>query len=155
MFGKILGRTKNDATTKEYSDLVIKIAQMNLTDMRAYVKNSISGLEPSEDGLIAIMERLLKQDANNKRYIESDDNDSKLKKAFDLVIAIAEHKKITVKVVEQIQSFIEVYAELIKKYDTDNKQIYASKLKNSLSKAINNITEISKLNKKMKILQGE
>ena len=152
MFGKILGRSKSEDSDKEYTEIVNRVSKMNLTDMRAYLKNSMSGFESSEDGLSEVMKRLLTKDDNDKRYIEIGDFDSKIKKAFDVVLIVCTHKKITVKVIEQIQEFIEVYRDIISKYDEDNKQIYGSRFKDGLSVAINNITEMSKLNKKMKVL---
>lgn len=154
MFGKILGRSKKSQgdTDKEYTEVVQRVSKMNLTDMRAYLKNSMAGFESSEDGLSEIMKRLLTKDANSKRYVEVGDQDSKIKKVFDIVLLIAGHKKITVSVVEQIQEFLELYKDIITQYDHDNKQIYASKLKDGLALAINNINEISEFNKKMKVL---
>lgn len=154
MFGKILGRSKKSKgdADKEYTEVVQRVSKMNLTDMRAYLKNSMSGFESSEDGLSEIMKRLLSKDEKSKRYVEVGDQDSKIKKVFDIVLLIAGHKKITVSVVEQIQEFLELYEDIITQYDHDNKQIYASKLKDGLALAINNINEISEFNKKMKVL---
>jgi hypothetical protein len=143
MFSKILGKKE-----KSNSEVSSKIAKMNLTDMRAYVR----GADTTEDGLIEIMNKLLRRDANSKRYTEIGDNDSKIKKMFDVVILVAEHKKITVKAVEQIEEFINLYMDIIKKYDEDNKQIYSSKLKDAINKAINHVNAMAKLNKKLKVL---
>jgi len=78
--------------------------------------------------------------------------DSKIKKGFDLVISIASHAKITVVAVELIQEFITLYDDVITKFDRDNKQIYESKLKDALQRAINNISEMADLKRKMNVL---
>jgi len=155
MFGNILGRKKEEVLDDDKGDLEIeaKISKMNLTDMRAYLKNNIKGFESCEDGLITIMNKLLtKNEETASRYIEIDDMDSKKKKGFDLVITISEHKKITVRTVEQIQEFIEFYKDIIEKFDTDNKQIYASRLKDSIEKGMKTIEMMADVNRKAKVL---
>ena len=77
---------------------------------------------------------------------------SKKKKSFDLVIVISEHKKITITTIEQIQEFIELYKDIIEKYDNDNKQIYASRLKDSIEKGLKTIELMAEVNKKEKVL---
>ncbi|KIM02678.1 MAG: hypothetical protein KU29_13940, partial [Sulfurovum sp. FS06-10] len=91
-----------------------------------------------------------------KRCVRSDlkidDMDSKIKKALELVLSIAKHKKITIFTVELIQEFISTYDDIILKYDTENKQIYASKLRNSLDVAIHNLNEMAELKRRMNIV---
>ncbi len=155
MFGKILGRQKEEISEedKAHSEIVERISKMNLTDMRAYVKNNMVGFEPCEDGLVAIMNRLLtKNEETSKRYIELDDQDSKMKKGFEIVLSVAAHKKVTVTLVEQIQEFITLYDDIILKYDTSNKQIYASRLKDSLERAIGTIGTMAEVNRKAEVL---
>jgi len=155
MFGNILGRKKDEIPQedKEQLEIIERISKMNLTDMRAYVKDNISGFESCEDGLSAVMSRLLTPNTQTgKMYIEIDDMDSKKKKGFDLVIAISEHKKMTVTTLEMIQKFIELYKDIIEKFDNDNKQIYDSKLKKSLENAMMTITTMTEVNRKAKVL---
>jgi len=154
MFGKILGRKNKDSLEdKNHNEMIEKISKMNLTDMRAYIKNKILDFEVDEDGLIEVLKRLtVKNKETSKRYIEIDDMDSKIKKGFDLVISIASHPKITVVAVELIQEFITLYKDIIIKFDKDNKQIYESKLKTALTTAIENISKIANLEKKMNVL---
>jgi len=102
---------------------------------------------------VAILDRLIVKNANtSKRYIEMDDMDSKIKKGFEVVLSIAEHKKITVTAIEKIREFIELYRDVITHYDTKNKQIYSSRLKESLQKGMNTIETMSEVNAKMKVL---
>ena len=155
MFGKILGRKKDEISDeeRELSEIVEKISTMNLTDMRAYIKSNITGFEPCEDGLVAVMSRLLtKNEETSKRYIELDDQDSKKKKGFEIVLSIAGHKRVTITAVEQIQEFIALYSDIILKYDTDNKQIYSSRLKDSIDKAIETVGMMAEVNRKAKVL---
>ncbi len=155
MFGKILGRKKEEVSSKDraHNEIVSRVAKMNLTDMRAYLKDSISGFESCEDGLSVVMSKLITKDAKtSKRYIEIDAMDSKIKKGFELVLTVASHKKMTVAAVEQIQEFIKLYNDIIVKYDTDNSQIYGSKLKKSLSKSVENINKMTEINRKRAVL---
>ena len=153
MFGKILGRSRDESSgDKEHDEIVEKISKMTLSDMRSYVNNKIKDFEINEDGLGEVMRRLVSKDDNEKRFIESDAMDSKIKKAFDLVIIVSASKKITVVATELIQEFIELYTDLIQKYDTDNKHIYGSKLNESLAKAISSISEMAELKQKMGVL---
>jgi hypothetical protein len=54
--------------------------------------------------------------------------------------------------IELAQSFLENYKELIEDFDTRNKQIYASKLRDALEAAINTINQYSALQQKMNVL---
>jgi hypothetical protein len=155
MFESLLCRKKQDISVndKQHSILLNKIDKMNLTEMRSYIKNNISGLESSSDGLILVMNKLITKNAKtSKRYIEPDDMDSKLKKAFELVLAIAMHKRISVHTVELLQQFLEIYMDMILKYDKENKEIYLSRLKKAIKQSIVNIHNITELDRKMKVL---
>jgi len=153
MFNNILGKSKKesneDSNCQEISE---KISKMNLTDMRIYVNDKLNDFKVSEDGLSEIMRRLTSKNANGKRFIESDAMDSKIKKAFDLVILISKNKKMTIVTAELIQTFIEMYRDLIVKFDKDYKQIYASLLKDSLNNSIDIIASMAEINKKTKVL---
>jgi len=156
MFESLLGRKKKDISQedKEHSVLLSKIERMNLIEMRAYVKNNIVGMESSADGLSIVLRRVTEKNSKtSKRYIEDGDMDSKIKKAFELVLAIASHKKITVVVIEQIQEFISVYEDIIMKFDKKNKEIYNSRLKNAVKHGVMTVNSMTTLNAKMKILQ--
>ena len=155
MFGNILGRDKKEPETAEstHSEVIAKIDKMNLTDMRAYLKNNMTGFESCSDGLIEVMNKLLtKNEDTLKRYIELDDMDIKKKKGFELVITISEHKKITVRSIEQIQEFIDFYKDVIEKFDTDNKQIYASKLRNAIENGMKTVELMTKVDREAKVL---
>ena len=153
MFGKILGKNKEETNTKtSYNEIVNKISKMNLTDMRLYVNNKLTSFEISEDGLYEVMRRLVSKDDNNRRFIESDAMESKIKKAFDLVIIISKSKKINVKTTELIQQFIELYKDILHKYDTDNKEIYTSRLNDALANAIIMVNGKTDYKLKMKVL---
>lgn len=154
MFGNILGKNK-DETTKDNSnkEIIEKVSKMNLTDMRTYVNNRIKDFEICENGLLEVMHRLVQEDENtSKRYIQEDDMDSKKKKAFDLVLTIGANKKITIVVIELIQEFVKVYADMIAKFDKDYKQIYSSRFKDCIEKAITIVEKTADYNRKMGVL---
>jgi len=155
MFGNILGRKKEDISEEDadHAALVEKISKMNLTEMRSYIKNNIKDFEVSEDGLVAVMNRLIIPDQKTKEfYIKSDDMDSKKKKAFDLVLAISQNKKINLVTIELIQKFVETYKEIIDAYDKEHKEIYSSRLVDAIKYALININEKTALKNKMHIL---
>lgn len=151
MFSKILGKSKSEAV-EDNSAIIEKVSKMNLSDMRVYVNNKLKDFEICEDGLTQVMRRLISEDANEKRFIQNDAMDSKIKKAFDLVIIIAANKRMTMATSELIGEFIALYSDIIKKFDTDNKQIYESKLKDALTNSIATIQTMTELNNKMKVL---
>ncbi len=149
MFGKILGKKE---AKKDNSALEEKISKMNLTDMRAYVKGNIKDFEVSSDGLHAVMKKLITQDENQNYYIHSDDMDSKKKKAFDLILAILQSKKLSLKVMEDIEIFRTIYKDIIHQYDTDYKQIYALRLEEATKMAVENLHKLTEVKKKMELL---
>jgi hypothetical protein len=155
MFNSLFGKKSEVIDeTKTNAHIADKISHMNLTDMRAYLNNRITGFEVCEFGLSEVMKKLTLEDVQSEqRYLHIDDMDTKIKKAFDLVLLIAVHKKISVKTVEYIQEFLEVYKEIIQSFDTRNKQIYGSKLSDALKTAINGVNAIEELKNKMKILE--
>jgi hypothetical protein len=155
MFSNILGRKKEDISEEDadHAELIAKISKMNLTEMRTYIKDRIPDFSSDEDGINAVLNRLISQDSKTKeRYIKRDDMDSKKKKAFDLVLAIAEHKKINLVTIELIQKFIEVYREIISDYDKEHKEIYESRFVDAIKNALININEKAALKNKMDLL---
>ncbi|MEA2098731.1 MAG: hypothetical protein U9P72_01220 [Campylobacterota bacterium] len=152
MFNDILNKKKQEKD-EQCNDIKEKISKMNLSEMRVYVNDNLKSFALSECGLREIMSRLVSKDSASKRFIESDAMDSKIKKAFELVLLIASSKKMTVATTKLIENFISLYGDLIMKFDTDNRQIYDSKLKNSLILAIENVAKISVYKNKREILE--
>ena len=151
MFGKILGKNKLESN-KQNNVIVEKISKMNRSDMRVYVNNKLNIFEVCEEGLTEVMKVLVSKDAKGRRFIESDAMESKIKKAFDLVIIVAKSKKMSIDTTELIQTFIELYSDIIQKFDNDNKQIYSSKLKDSVNTSLATLQTMNNLKKKMNIL---
>ena len=155
MFGKILGKKKDDTSEEEkrISEVIEKISKMNLTEMRSYVNNKLLSLPLCEDGLSTVVEKLsIPNKETSAMYLKLDDMDTKKRKAFELILLIAKSQKITFKTVELIQKFTENNAELISKYDTDHKQIYLSRFGDAIDLALKNINEMAGLKAKMDIL---
>ena len=143
MLSNILG-LKNKIDT----ELEDKILKMDLIEMRRYVNGKIDKFKVNEFGLHLVVKKLIKTDkATSKDYIETRDMDSKKKKAFDLIILILQHKQVTVSILESIYIFVQMYADLIKEYDKENKQIYESRIRDSLSTAIERINIKANINK--------
>lgn len=126
---------------------------MNLSEMRSYVRNSIKDFEITVDGLKELMKKLINKNENSKKYyINSDDMDTKKKKAFDLIILIAQSKKINIELVEDIQKFVEIYKDIILAYDQKFKEIYFSRFEDAIALALSNVDKINTLENKMKVL---
>lgn len=155
MFSKFgFKKDKDSKKDKNHSEMVDRISKMNLTDIKGYLNNRIKDLEVTSDGLVEIMKKLTTiNESTSKRYIEIDDDDMKKKKGFEVVIAVALHKKINVETVELIEKFISMNEDIIIKYDTDNKQIFGSKLKDALTKAVGIMDEKTNINLKMDLLK--
>jgi len=151
MFDKILGTKKHDESINT-SEIEYKLSKMNLTEMRTYLKNHIVNFEISEEGVICVMQRLNSFNSSKNRFVESDAMDSKKKKLFELVLVVATHKKVSAKSVELIQSFIDIYMDIITDYDKRNKQIYTSRLNDALSVSVNMVNHLSTLKRKTNIL---
>ncbi|MDY0232764.1 MAG: hypothetical protein RBS11_01910 [Sulfurimonas sp.] len=155
MFSNMLGKIGISTNDKEkmHNELVERISRMNLTDMRSYINNRISDLPVSEDGLKEILKRLLEVDEKtDKRYIDIEDMDSKIRKGLDLIINILANKKITIEAIEVAIELFEASKEIIEKYDNDNKQIYHSKIRDSLNKAIETMNMKSEIQRKMGVI---
>ena len=133
---KIFG--KKSGNEKEESELKERIGKMNLTELTLYIKGSMEGVELTEEGVVEVLERLLSKVNEERYYLDASDDDSKLKKAFDLVLLCAKSNKVTLKAMELIARFDNQYAKLIKAYDRKHKEIYEDRLK----KAIEQATEI-------------
>ena len=94
---KVLGKKKKTEEDSLYKELNNKISKMNLNDMRSYINNKVVDFSVSEDGVEEVIKRLISiNKETSKRFIEIDDMDIKIKKAFELIITILENKKITV-----------------------------------------------------------
>lgn len=153
MFGKLLGKNKEETKENDQHEIIVeKVSKMNLSDMKMYVKNKLTGFGICEDGINEVMRKLISIDAKEKRFIESDAMDTKIKKAFDLVILIGTTKHLTIVTLELLQDFSNLYKDIILKFDKDNKQIYESKLKDNLVNAIATVETMSEMQKKMNVL---
>lgn len=154
MFGKLLGKRSKDTTESEVApELIEKIAKMNLTEMRTYVRNGLKDFEVCIDGLHLVMKRLIDpiNDAG-EFYIKQDDMDSKKKKAFDLLLLISQSKRISLKTLDLVTEFTKLYDNIIQDYDYRNKDIYTSRFKKAIEIAMINIQTISEVNKRIDVL---
>lgn len=157
MLLNLLGKKNHlkDDSKKVYLELVHEISKMKLSDMRAYVNNKTPNFEVTENGLIEVMRKLIVEDKNtSKRYINFDDMDSKIKNAFELVLLILNHRKISVLCIEFCQEFMNIYDEIIKKYDTEHKDIYHSRLIKAIQLAVEKVNTKTDLAEKINLIDG-
>ena len=153
MFGSFLGKKQDSISDDNSSNIALKVSKMNLTEMRSYVNNKLNDFEMTQAGLVEVIKKLTTTDEKtSKTYLQIDDMDSKKKKGFDLVIMIANSKYISAQAVELLQEFTVVYSDLIVKYDTDNKEIYASRFTDALGLSIDNVNRQSEFERKRKVL---
>lgn len=152
MLSTILGAKKSKSS--EDKELANKIASMSVTDMRTYVNNKISALPISENGLNEVMKKLIsKNESTSRGFLEIDDMDIKIKKAFDLVLLIGKNNKASIQTVEYIQQFADQYKDIIEKFDMDKKEIYASRFSKLIENLIVKIAGAVEFKKKMDVLK--
>ena len=148
MFIKILNKANSN-----YSKIAKKVERMNLTDMRIYVNNKILQCPLSKEGLNEVMKKLISKDEKTlRRFIETDDMDSKIKKAFELVLLIGKNKKITSLTVKFILDFMKIYIDIIRQYDTQYKEIYASRFVNIVNSSIQKFDGVTQEESKMMLM---
>ena len=155
MFSKILGKSNDSSSDENHENkvLIARIAKMNLTEMKQYISNRIPDLPVNEQGLIEIMNKLLEVNKKtSQRYVNIDDMDSKIKKGFDLILSLLTNKKITVTAIELVNEFLEKSKDIVEKYDKDNKQIYYSKFRDSITLAIDNMNKVSEFQRKSNLI---
>jgi len=155
MFKKFLGKKSSESEeNSEEKEINEKISKMNLTEMKSYINNRIDGLSLTSYGLNAVLRKLIAlNDATSKHYINSDDMDSKKKKAFDLVLSTMSNSKITVESMELVQEFMDTYKDIIDAYDRENKQIYASKFEDGLGVGMLTLDKLLQMSQKTSILE--
>ena len=153
MFTKIFAKKDKNESKNLNSELKEKIAKMNLTQMRLYMKNNLDDFSVSVEGINEIVNKLISFDEKKQIfYIKNDDMDVKKKKAFDLIIIILTSKHINTKTIELTQKFLENHKEMINDFDKRNKQIYASRLRDSIENAISTINQYADFQEKMNLL---
>ena len=139
MFSKLLNNILG-SQGKKNKKLEYKIANMDLPNMRLYVNGKLDAFKVDAFGLNEIVKKLTHENKEtSKHFMQDDDMDSKKKKVLDLIVLILANKKTSITVIESIHLFLDVYEELIKKYDTDNKQIYEKRIKDLINLAIKRI----------------
>lgn len=150
MLHKILGKKKKGEEEEQFDPaLVEKIAKMDLTSMRLYVKSEAIDV----DGIILVMQRLITPNEKGLYYLKDDDMDTKKKKAFDLVLLICESKKISSKSIELIQKFIEIYQTMIQTYDTKHKEIYKDRFKKGIECALITLQTLTHVHTRIDVLK--
>ncbi len=153
MFSKIFGKRDAKSSEDEHlKELQERIAKMNLSELSLYVKGKIDGLELSEEGLVEVLRRLVSKINDERYFLDASDDDSKLKKGFELVIACAKSNKVTLKAMELIAEFANLYAKLIKEYDRKYKEIYEERMKKAIESASEIIEAKVALQNKMNMI---
>ncbi len=153
MIGKIFGKKPQGGDNGEFSQLKERIGKMNLSEMNLYVKGKLEGLPPSEEGIIQVLMRLVSKINAERYFLDPSDDDSKLKKAFDVVLHISKNKMVTLKAMELIANFFQLYESLIHNYDKKYKEIYAERFKKAIDDAMEIIEAKVSLQNRMNILE--
>lgn len=155
MMKNIFGSLKDTFRKKESIDpkMIEKISKMNLSDMRLYLKNGIKDFELSTDGLNEVLKKLVSPvNEKGELYLKADDADSKKKKAFELVLLAAGSIKISVKAIEHMQQFVEIYKDIIRDYDEQQIDIYHSRIIKAIEIAIENMYKINNIEKSLDMM---
>ena len=96
MLNKLLGKKekKTKDNTKELQEYLSKIG---VSEIRSLLLGQVEKFPVDEVMIVEILKKMTHEDAKTeKKFLESSDNDIKLKKAFDTVITAAYNKKITI-----------------------------------------------------------
>ena len=152
MFKKLLGKSENKSENSEkgFQEYLSKIG---ISDMRILLLGQVEKFPVDENMIIEILKKITYEDEKtNKRFLENNDTDIKLRKAFDTVITAASSKKVTVEAIELIQKFILMYKDLIESFDTRNKQIYMHKLTKATELSINTVEQLTAYMNKMAVI---
>ncbi|KIM12783.1 MAG: hypothetical protein KU37_02625 [Sulfuricurvum sp. PC08-66] len=125
--------TPDEKATEAFRSVATK---WNLDDILLYVRDQKPDHKVTDAGLAVILTRFNTQKSADKksptgerREFEPYDMDSRTKKGFDLVIAIAQHKAISVTTLEMVKAFYIIYKDVLLDYDTKFTQIYAHRIK--------------------------
>lgn len=152
MLNKLFGKKEDVDLENKHSELAEHISKMGMAELRSLLLGQIERFKVDENTIIEILKRLTHEE-HEKRFIEKDDNDIKLRKAFELVITAANSKKMSVEAVELIQKFITMYKDIIEDYDTRNQQIYMHKLTKAIELSIAMVEQISGFINKMAVIK--
>ncbi len=149
MISKIFKKKKSSQGKNKIQQ---RIEKMNLSELRLYVKDKIEGFPLSEEGLNEVLKRLISKINNSRYYLDESDDDSKLKKTFDLVLELSKNRKVNFESVELIANFLSVYSGLIKNYDIKYKEIYQDRLNQAIENATTMVEAKVSLDNKKKLL---
>ncbi|WP_345992963.1 hypothetical protein [Sulfurimonas sp. HSL-1716] len=153
MLKKLLGKDKESISKNDSKQLAEYISKAGLTELRSLLLGQITRFKVDEYTIIEVLKKLTYQDERTKkRFLEKEDNDTKLKKAFETVITAAKNKKISVEAVELIEKFITMYRDLIEDYDARNKDIYMHKLTKAAQHSLSLIEQILNYLNKMSVI---
>jgi len=150
MLSKIFKKVKN--SNQQKSELQLKIEKMNLSELRLYIRDKMEGFSLSEEGLNEVLKRLISKINDSRYFLDNSDDDSKLKKAFELVLNISKSRKVNFKSVELIAAFLYTYDALIREYDQKHKEIYQDRLNKAIDRANMMVEAKTSLDDKQKLL---
>jgi len=144
MFGKMFDKIKKSKETTEDSQSIYKdlVASWNITEMRAYLQNKNADFPMNVEGIDAIVERFAFQEKpsdkfpKGKRLLELNDNDVRVKKAFDVVVLLSSNLLLSLEGVEKLEKFRMLHEDVIEQFDKRNAQTYNHKLKDAIAQAI-------------------
>ncbi len=154
MFDNLFGKKKDVDEEDTNKQLIEYVSKQGVTELRTLLLGQIDRFKVDENTVIEVLKRLTHVDeSTGKRFLESSDNDIKLKKAFDTVITATNTKKMSVEAIELIQKFMDMYKDLIDGYDTRNKQIYMHKLTKATELSITMVEQLSIYMNKMAVIR--
>lgn len=127
---------------KKLDDMRLIVDTWNLTDTFDYVMCKNDAHVCNFLGFDAIMDKFNTNRTVNKdfpkgrREFELCDRPERTKKGLDIVVFLCKHPRSNVKTMLGIQSFIKIYMDVIRDYDTKNEQNYRERLLHSFRKGL-------------------
>ena len=144
MFGNMFDKIKKKDLGKEGEDSVFTalVASWNLTDIKTYLQNKNPDFPMNAMGVETILNRFTTRAKPDKKYVEGkrmvdiDDNDIRVKKAFDIILLLSKNTLLQMQSVEKMERFRILHEDVIEKFDKQNAQTYSHKLKEAIANAI-------------------
>ena len=152
--GKLFGRKKDANPLRQM------LRKSSLSDMQVFVRGQNEAFPLTDEGIIELLRQLLAREKpserfpGGKRYVEPSDHDARIKKLFDLFIAVCSSTKISDASLQHLTEFMSHYDDIIKGYDRRNKQIFEEKLKAHVVKAVATVETKSRLHHKYDLLHA-
>jgi len=134
--------THKEQYQRKLDEMRLIVDTWNLTEIYNYVMCKNDAHVCNFLGFDAIMDKFNTNRTINKDFLkgrrefEISDRPERTKKGLDIVLFLCRHPRSNVKTMLGIQSFLKIYMDVIRDYDTKNEQNYRERLLHSFRKGL-------------------